>query len=149
MKDQLRLAGCIIPNSDHKVLLLHRNTPKRTQWEVPGGKIDEIVDGAIVRSGHSAMDTVLREIKEEVSVDIRIIRELGAKEFNEDAFTMHYTWFLGVITAGAPAIGEPDKYDDLRYFSQNQLQAMRPQLSGNTQNFLDAWVAGEFALELA
>jgi 8-oxo-dGTP diphosphatase len=140
MKDQLRLAGCILTNPAGQILLLHRNTPKRTQWEIPGGKIDP---------GESPEQTVVREIKEEVAVDIRIIRQLGTRDFTEDDFTMTYTWFLGEITAGTPAIGEPDTYDDLRYFTQAGLQAIQSELSGNTQNFLDAWLAGEFHLSPA
>jgi 8-oxo-dGTP diphosphatase len=137
MKDQLRLAGCILPNHQGEVLLLHRNTPKRTQWEIPGGKIDP---------GESIEETVAREIKEEVSVDIRIVRTLGAREFSEDAYVMHYTWLLGEIVAGTPAIGEPDRFDDLRYFSQAALQAIRAELSPNAVNFLEAWRTHEFTL---
>jgi len=37
----IHLADCIIQDKDGKILLLHRNTPKRTQWEIPGGKIKE------------------------------------------------------------------------------------------------------------
>ena len=146
MNDQLRLAGCIIPNDKGGILLIHRNTPKRTQWEIPGGKIDEIVNGKIVRSGRSEEETVAKELKEEVGVSVRIVRRLGAREFHEDVYTMHYTWFLGRIEEGEPAIGEPDKYDDIGYFSQTQLQTIRGELSGNTKNFLDAWGAGEFKL---
>lgn len=144
MDNQLRLAGCIIPNQKGDILLIHRNTKKRTQWEIPGGKIDELVDGKIVRSGHSAEDTVRRELKEEVGVDVEVIKELGNRNFDEDTYTMHYTWYLGRIKSGKPLIGEPEKYDGIRYFSQSELQIMKAELSGNTINFLDAWLAGEF-----
>ncbi|HUD11022.1 MAG TPA: NUDIX hydrolase [Candidatus Saccharimonadia bacterium] len=147
MTEQLRLAACIIPNDKGEILLLHRNTPKRTQWEVPGGKIDEIVDGAVVSSGRTELETVVREISEELGVTVSVARQLGAKEFTEDSYAMHYSWFLGVITNGEPTIGEPDKYDDLRYFNRETLAKMRKELSGNTQNFLDAWTAKEFTLD--
>jgi 8-oxo-dGTP pyrophosphatase MutT (NUDIX family) len=125
---------------------LHRI--KRDQWEIPGGKIDEIVDGKIIRSGHSAEETVVREIQEELKLGIEIVKKLGDREFSEDQYVMHYTWYLGKIIGGdEPAIGEPDKYDDLRAFSLSELKAMREQLSGNTRNFADAWAAGEFSLQ--
>lgn len=146
MKDQLRLAGCILLNSRDQVLLLHRI--KRDQWEIPGGKIDELVDGKIVRSGRTAEETVERELKEELKVDIHIVKKLGDREFSEDQYVMHYTWYLGQIKGSAePAIGEPDKYDGLKAFSLEDLQGMREQLSGNTRNFADAWAAGEFSLK--
>jgi len=37
---KLQLAGCVIENNEGKILLLHRNTPERQQWETPGGKIE-------------------------------------------------------------------------------------------------------------
>jgi mutator protein MutT len=138
LKDQLRLAGCIILDGNGGVLLLHRHTPKRTQWEIPGGKIDE---------GESVVQAVVREIREEVGVEITIVRQLGAKEFSEDDFTMHYTWFLGEVTKGTPHIGEPDTFDDLRYFDRGALLKARTKLSSNAKNFLDAWLAGELTLD--
>ena len=33
----MKLAGCIIKDEDGRVLLMHRDDPRRTQWEIPGG----------------------------------------------------------------------------------------------------------------
>ncbi|MDB5178414.1 MAG: hydrolase [Patescibacteria group bacterium] len=137
MGNQLRLAGCVITNPAGEILLLHRNTAKRTQWEIPGGKIDP---------GESEAETVVREIKEELKADIRIVKQLGAREFTEGEYTMHYTWFLGEVTGGTPSIGEPETFDDLRAFSRAGMRSLRAELSGNAQNFLDAWEAAEFTL---
>jgi 8-oxo-dGTP diphosphatase len=125
----LKLAGCILTNGQGRTLLLHRNTPKRTQWEIPGGKIDP---------GESAQQTVIREIAEELGVAVRLVRHLGGREFTEDTHTMHYTWYLGEITRGEPRIVEPDTFDGLRYFSRLELQGMTAELSPNTLNFLEA-----------
>ncbi|HSX00784.1 MAG TPA: NUDIX hydrolase, partial [Candidatus Saccharimonas sp.] len=103
MAGNLRLAGCIIPDDQGRILLLHRHTPKRTQWEIPGGKIDP---------GESAEATVVREIKEELAVDVRIVRQLGERDFQEDGYTMSYIWYLGHVTAGTPTIAEPHTFDD-------------------------------------
>ena len=43
----MRLAGCVITDSDGNILLVHRSTPKRTQWEIPGGKL-EAISGAVI-----------------------------------------------------------------------------------------------------
>jgi len=137
MSKKLRLAGCIIVDDNSGILLLHRNTLKRTQWEIPGGKIE---------AGESEIDTVVREIKEELVVDVEIIRLLGSRDFTEDDYTMSYHWFLGRISAGSPAVGEPQTFDDLRYFSQHDLSANAGTLSSNTRNFLEAWKAKDFSL---
>lgn len=34
------LAGCVIQDQTGKILLMHRVTPERVQWETPGGMID-------------------------------------------------------------------------------------------------------------
>jgi 8-oxo-dGTP diphosphatase len=137
MNNRLNLAGCILLNDQNEILLLHRNTPKRTQWEIPGGKIEP---------GESETETVVREIKEELAVDIRVVRQLGSREFTEDGFTMGYTWFLVETVGGQPSIGEPDKFDDLRSFSQAELVTRKAELSANTVNFLEAWQAGDLQL---
>jgi 8-oxo-dGTP diphosphatase len=138
MKSQLRLAGCIIRNDANEVLLLHRNTAKRTQWEIPGGKIEP---------GESATEAAVRELKEELSVDVRVVRRLGSRDFEEDGFTMSYVWFLVEVVAGEAKIGEPQTFDDFRAFSQVALLKQAAVLSPNTRNFVEAWVAKAFTLE--
>jgi 8-oxo-dGTP pyrophosphatase MutT (NUDIX family) len=133
----IRLAGCILTDGQGRVLLLHRSTAKRTQWEIPGGKIEP---------GESEAETVVREVHEELDVDVRLLRRLGSEHFAEDNYFMHYTWYLGEITSGTPAIGEPQTFDDLRYFSCADLAAMTDELSGNTVNFLAAWAEKKFVI---
>lgn len=147
MQDQLRLAGCIIQDASGKAYLLHRI--KHDQWEVPGGKIDEVVEGKIVHSGRLPEEVAATEIQEELKADVHIVRELGAREFEDkNGFVCHYTWYEAKLKSGSePQIGEPDKFDQLRAFSKSELHAMRDQLSSNTRNFLDAWEAGEFTLK--
>jgi len=78
---KLHLAGCVILDDKGKVLLLHRNTPARVQWETPGGKID---------SGETPKECAIREIKEELGVNVKIIKQLGHKDFVEDDYVMGY-----------------------------------------------------------
>jgi mutator protein MutT len=132
-KSTIRLAGCIITDGQGRILLLHRSTSKRTQWEIPGGKIDP---------GESEAETVVREVREELGVEVRLRRRLGDEHFAEDGYSMHYTWYLGDVTSGTPAVAEPETFDDLRYFSRTDLAAMTDEISGNTLNFLAAWAEG-------
>jgi 8-oxo-dGTP pyrophosphatase MutT (NUDIX family) len=143
--EQLRLAGCILPDSKGKVLLLHRI--KRDHWEIPGGKIDEIEDGRLVSTGRTPEETVEKEMGEELTVEVDIIRKLGEREFDDNGYICHFTWYLGRVKAGSkPRIGEPHVFDDLKAFSRAELVAMRGKLSSNTRNFLDVWVEGELNL---
>ncbi len=129
---KLHLAGCVILNDKGKILLLHRNTPIRKQWETPGGKLE---------NGENHRKAAEREIEEELGVDVDIVKRLGWKDFVEDDYVMTYTWFLARVRLGEPKVMEKDKFDDLKYFSWNELLKMRDQLSPNTHNLVEAYFA--------
>jgi mutator protein MutT len=133
----IHLAGCVIQDEQGRILLLHRNTPKRTQWEIPGGKIDQ---------GEDAADTAVRELREELGVDVEVLRELDTKEFVEDTYTMKYTWFSAKILHGTPQVMEPDTHDQCRYFSVAEFRALAAELSPNAANFLIELQAGRLTL---
>jgi mutator protein MutT len=134
----MELSGVIITNDDGHLLLLHRATPKRTQWEIPGGKIEP---------GEDSESAAEREAKEELGVAVTVSEVLGGQDFDEDGHTISYTWMRGHLPPGVDAaIGEPEKYDDIRYWSINDLQQSRDLLSPNTKNFLDQMRAGRITL---
>lgn len=129
----MHLAGVILPNQDGDILLLHRATPRRTQWEIPGGKIEADEDAA----GAAA-----REALEELGIEVKILRELGSESFQEDGYTIMYTWFLGDTAGADPTIGEPDKFDDIRHWPIAELEKTTEAISPNTANFLRHLKAG-------
>lgn len=120
---KIMLAGCVILNKN-KILLLHR---KKTDWyELPGGKIDD---------SELPEQAAKRELKEELCCDVKIIKNLGSKDFIEDGYTMGYTWFLGKIKKGQnPKVGEPEKFDRFEYLSIKELS--QHELSFNMKNLL-------------
>ncbi len=135
--EKLRLAGCIVKNPEGEILLLHRNTAKRQQWEIPGGKLDPNED---------ARKTAAREVREEAGIEVEIISELGTREFSEDSYTMVYTWFLAEIIDGVATIQEPRVHDQCGYFSLRALDKMSSELSPNARNFLDEVTAGRVSI---
>lgn len=132
--DMLKLAGCVILDKDNKILLLHRNTKKRIQWELPGGKIE---------NKETSEQAAIREIKEELGITIEIRKKLGEKDFTEGDFTMNYTWFLTETIQGIPKVLETETFDDFKYFSWNEIEDMKEKLSENTKNLLSTYNLGE------
>ncbi|HLN21375.1 MAG TPA: (deoxy)nucleoside triphosphate pyrophosphohydrolase [Bacteroidales bacterium] len=65
----------IIRNEDEEILIVQRgeNTDHPFKWEFPGGKI---------MSGESEEDCIIREIREELSMDIVICRRLNCVEYD-------------------------------------------------------------------
>jgi 8-oxo-dGTP diphosphatase len=120
------LAGCVIYNDKGELLVLHRNTPHLTQWELPGGKI---------RQGESAENSAVRELREELSIKVKILRYLGGAEFVQNNIKWNYNWLEAEIVNGEPSIGEPDIFDNFSYFSIKELTKMND-ISPNLVNLL-------------
>jgi 8-oxo-dGTP diphosphatase len=130
---KLILAGCVIKDLDGKILLLHRNTKDRVQWELPGGKVE--ID-------EKPEEAAVREIKEELGVKIRLGEKIGSQEFLEDSYTNDYIWFEAEIVTGIPVPIE-DKFDQVEYFSLSEMGEMKEELSSNVKNLVEAIRSGK------
>lgn len=130
------VAGCVILDREGKILLIHRNTPERVQWELAGG---------MVEPGEDPETAARRELEEELGVMVIIIRELGGADFSQEKGAMHYRWFLAEVFDGVPVLME-EEYDDLRYFAWEELPAMKDEISANLVNLLAAYQKGEIVL---
>ena len=131
------LAGCICIDSQGRVLLIHRNTSTRIQWETPGGKVNQ---------GETPAKAAMREALEELGAKAIIIKFIGARSFEEDGKKMVYHWFQARLE-GEARIVEKEKFDELRYFTWEELGEMREGLSANAGNLVEAYFAGEIGLE--
>lgn len=132
----LELAGCILLDEQGRILLLHRNTEKYNHWEVPGGKVEP---------GESNADAAVRELREELGVEVEIVRELGSASFT-DGRLMTYHWFLAK-TNGTPTICEPDKFDALAYLSLAELKRVGMSLSEGLKTFVSLVDAAKITLQ--
>jgi 8-oxo-dGTP pyrophosphatase MutT (NUDIX family) len=133
------LAGCIITDDQKRVLMVHRNSSRRVQWEIPGGMIEP---------GEDARATAARELKEELGIDVEVRDQLGVKHFLEEGRTIHYTWFAAHIVGGQPEIqpDDEDDHDKWAYKSVEELKNMHHEVSANTRNFLEFVHRGDIRL---
>lgn len=121
----ISLAGCVLIDKRGRIGLLHRNTPRHTQWELPGGK---------VKSNETDEDAAERELAEELGIKVVIQKRLGSASFTDIKGTYNYVWFLADIVSGKPAINEPQTFDDFAYFSIRELETLN--LSENMKKLL-------------
>lgn len=117
---KIELSGAILLDKDNKILLIHRNTKEIKQWELPGGKIEK---------GEFPEDTCIRELKEELNIQVEILKYIDCKEFEDNGTILKYNWYKCKIINGIPKLME-DKFDDIRYFSMNELTKNK-ELSSN------------------
>lgn len=117
---KLELAGAILLDKDNKILLMHRNTKDKKEWELPGGKLEE---------NELPEQAVVRELKEELNIEVQPIKYIGFKEFEDNGIILKYHWYQCKIENGTPELME-EKFDDIKYFSNNELLGSK-ELSSN------------------
>jgi ADP-ribose pyrophosphatase len=109
--------GALIMNDNNETLLLKRTSKTRNEagfWSKPGGGVE---------FGEKVENAVKREIKEELGVDIELIKFLGFTDSIMQEEKQHWISFnyVAKITCGELKNLEPEKHEDMRWFKLNEL----------------------------
>ena len=94
---------------ERRILLVKRlKAPEAGHWNLPGGKVDFL---------ERVEDAVVREIREEIGVEIALERALGVTEM-VGVDNQHWVSpvYLARIESGEPANREPDKLEAVAWF---------------------------------
>ena len=111
-------AGAMILNDQGDVFLSKRSqkaTNEKGCWETPGGS---------VYFGEKLEEAVKREILEEYGVDIEIVEQFPAADHiipDENQHWVATTFLARVVKGQNPKIMEPDKCDEIGWFSLDKL----------------------------
>ena len=101
--------GAAIVRDGRLLLVKRRRAPEAGHWSLPGGKVD---------FGESVADAVKREIREEVGLEIELLRSLGIVEMI-GVDDQH--WVSPIYLARAPEgearNNEPEKLGDVAWFA--------------------------------
>jgi ADP-ribose pyrophosphatase YjhB (NUDIX family) len=109
--------GAFIINEKNQLLLLKRNKKCRNKagyWTIPGGRIEFF---------EKIEDALKREIKEELDIDIKIIKLLSVTNDIIKEENQHWVspQFLCKIVKGTPKNLETDKCDEIKWFDINNM----------------------------
>lgn len=109
---QISVSAGILINNDNQVLLSQRTADKSFpgQWEFPGGKIE---------SSETAHEALIRELKEELGIDIDNSYLFKRIEHYYDSFTANIEFFL-VDSWSGELSGEEGQL--VRWFSVRDLR---------------------------
>jgi len=99
-------------------------------WGLPGGKID---------FGETIKTAIIREIKEEIGVDITLIDPVYITEIIDKGDGRHWVSpvYQARIISGTPQLMEPQKHGGLDWFD---IKALPSPLTTPTQQFLTRYL---------
>jgi ADP-ribose pyrophosphatase len=125
--------GALIINDNNEVLLLKRTQKTRNEadfWSKPGGGVE---------FGEKVEDAVKREIKEELGVDIELIKFLGFTDHIIKSENQHWVAFnyLAKIISGTVQNLEPEKAEEIKWF---KLDSLPENLSQTTREPIDVYL---------
>ena len=125
--------GALIINNNNEALLLKRTSKARNMagyWMQPGGGVE---------FGEKVEDAVKREIKEELGVDIKIIRFLSFTEGILKEEKQHWVAlsFLAEIVGGEIKNFEPEKHEEIKWF---KLDNLPEKLAQNTVDSINEYL---------
>ena len=94
---------CAIILKDSKILVTQRSEKMKLplKWEFPGGKLE---------SNENEVDCIKREIKEELNIEIKVIKKLSNSIFDYGTFKINLIPFLVNFSSGEILLLEHKEY---------------------------------------
>lgn len=94
---------CAIILFHNKILVTQRSEKMKLplKWEFPGGKLEE---------GENVFECIKREIKEEINIEIEVVKQLSSSIYNYGTFTIKLIPFLSEYVSGEIILSEHKDY---------------------------------------
>jgi 8-oxo-dGTP diphosphatase len=105
---------CAIIIKGQKVLVTQRSEKMKLplKWEFPGGKLE---------NGESEKECIIREIKEELNIDIEIVEKLSNSIFDYGSFQVNLIPFIVHYSSGEIILSEHKEY---KWVEKNELKSL-------------------------
>ncbi|HTC59985.1 MAG TPA: NUDIX domain-containing protein [Solirubrobacteraceae bacterium] len=100
--------GAVIIDRGAVLLLKRKKPPEAGHWSIPGGRVE---------FGETLETAIVREIKEELGCDAKVVASLGVTDHIVESEGVHWVSprFLVTIT-GQPENLEPETHDAVEWF---------------------------------
>ena len=105
------IVTCAIIENENRVLVVQRSKKMKLplKWEFPGGKIE---------AGESEQECLKREIKEELNIEIQIIKKLTPSSYHYPEISIELIPFIAKQTGGELKLNE---HSDYKYCERKEL----------------------------
>jgi len=94
---------CAIILINHKILVAQRSEKMKLplKWEFPGGKLED---------DENELDCIKREIKEEINIEIEILKKLSNSIYDYGTFKINLIPFISNYVSGEIILSEHKDY---------------------------------------
>lgn len=112
-KDAINVSAAFIVR-DKKVLVVQRNEKEKypMKWEFPGGKLLE---------GEKFDEALIREMKEELDLNVNVIQELGSVEYDTDDLII---MVMFIIVEGDVSKIKLKTHKDMKFVTYDELKKL-------------------------
>lgn len=102
---------CAIIVKDDKILVAQRSESMKLplKWEFPGGKVEENED---------EIECIKREIKEEINIEIEVVKKLSSSIYDYGTFKINLIPFIANHISGEIKLSE---HKDYKLLDKNEL----------------------------
>ncbi len=104
------VAAIIIKDDKFFIAQRNRNKHMGLSWEFPGGKVE---------IGETFEIALKREIKEELNIDINIIKKLGEENYKDDKINVKLHYFICSHISGEVYLNE---HEDSAWVTKNEFK---------------------------
>lgn len=104
-------AGLVL--RDGRALLVHNAKHGDVRIEPPGGKVNP---------GEGLKESVVRELREELGIEVRVGRLFGAYHTTSPEGDFLVRTYLCEIASGEPRVCEPDKVPDFGWYDLKEME---------------------------
>lgn len=130
---RIQNSGCVIVDGE-KLLVLFKK--KHQHFEFPGGKVKE---------GETLEETALRETKEELGIEVELVRFICFKDFHINGKDYRSHKFLAKIKTGEkPKVAEPEIFEKLFWMPMKEYKNFS--CAQNLKEFCEDFVQGKLDL---
>lgn len=107
----IEVVAAIIINNENKILIAKRKVSLKYGglWEFPGGKVEK---------GEAYEDTAIRELKEEMGIDIQILKYFGETISDQQDKSIKLIGFKCIVINGDITLTDHDEY---KWVSKDEL----------------------------
>lgn len=117
--NRIDIVYALLPSEDGSRILMVHNTGSRNTWTLPGGTVE---------AGETLHEALIREVKEEAGLDIKVLDAAAINELRESESGKHYLLitFHAKIIGGRLGTNVPEEVAEVEWIELPRADLLMP-----------------------